>query len=306
MVDTSQCALKFNIYKYLREHEGSSIAAIKSAFVGSADEDEVVSVLQTMTRDGIIQLTGGMYYPTITTQTCYSPTRLYTCGCQLLSHMDHDFDGVIGFENMCSTDTYFTNGDITLDEYLFVLDVYAFYTGEIEHRCPHGFALSPVHPNHKTEVEVMVNCYAPTEHYESLCHLLHAFDANHDGIITLDDVNDADVAYQNGELSEDEYFMVSFCYQRWYSPTLGGGVIRAICPDCAYVYDDIVVREPDVPDEPDIPDEPDEPDIPDEPDEPDIPDEPSTPMGDGMKWMKFLIGAGIGVMGMVYISDRMR
>jgi len=289
MADPSYYILKFAIYKFLREHPGSSLSEVQAEF---ADSD-VKSMLDQMVQQKIVNVNNMRYSSAVTTQTCYAPTESYDCGCQLISYIDHDGSGVVEFENMCSVDQYFTNGDISLNEYLFVLDAYLFYNGDAELRCPHGFAIAPVHPNHVSEYEITIQCYEKTEHFESVCHLLHAYDANHDGVITLRDVDTADRDYQNGDITPDEFFVVAYCYY-----TVNGN-IRRICPDCAAVYDDIVVIEPQ-PDPDTDPDPEPEPEPEPEPD----PDKDSTPMGDSTALLKFGIGVGLTGIVLAFLASR--
>jgi len=69
-----------------------------------------------------------------------------------------------------------------------------------------------------------VTCDAPTSHFSSGCELVLHYDANKDGNIDIDELNQSYTDYENGIITEEEFDFVSDAYINYG--------INVICPGC--------------------------------------------------------------------------
>lgn len=145
------------------------------------------------------------------------------------------YDGIVSREEMRNAVDMLLSDEITTQEFIFVMDTYMNYNGKFDDRCPACQQIYPamINPAEVEEYIIEIDCNAKTEHFKSVCHLLNAYDANADGILSENDLHRADNDYKNGTLSRHEYICLAVCYLHCYSFLYRGGVINRLCSKCS-------------------------------------------------------------------------
>lgn len=128
----------------------------------------------------------------------------------------------------------------TVDEFLFVVDIYLNYAGTWEKRCPVCCTIgTPMSDIFAIEADIVIDCSNPTTHFATGCHLLNSYDTSAGtlatGIIKNDNIRQADRDFRDGIIDRSEYLVLALCYQMYYNTSANGGVINAMSYGCSEV-----------------------------------------------------------------------